>query len=255
MSTYCIGDVHGCYRKLNQLLDKIALNATDQLWFTGDLINRGEDTLGVLRLVKKHRNFKVVLGNHELYWLAGYYCPHLFNFKELALPTNEREELVNWIASWPFYYQNDHYVLTHAGFFPFWSLTEGLQYFERLTQTLRTAKLETFLPTLFSKEQTVLAYATSNLFIAETLVRMRFCSRFKQLNLELTGHPKEQASALWRPWFDFLPLTFPKTILFGHWAALNAEVNHPRVIALDTGCVWGGKLTAYCLETKKFYHV
>ncbi|MFC2442111.1 MAG: metallophosphoesterase [Capnocytophaga ochracea] len=73
MSTYCIGDVHGCYRKLNQLLDKIALNATDQLWFTGDLINRGEDTLGVLRLVKKHRNFKVVLGNHRaLLWFLSH---------------------------------------------------------------------------------------------------------------------------------------------------------------------------------------
>ncbi len=255
MSTYCIGDVHGCYRKLNQLLDKIGINASDQLWFTGDLINRGEDSFGVLRLVKKHGNVKVVFGNHELYWLACYFCPKLFWDFNLGKPF-DLEELIEWVCcTWNFYYCNQNYFLAHAGFFPFWSLTEGLSYFDYLTKEFRNADLKLFLPTLFSKDQAVLNYNTSNLFIVETLLRMRFCSHQKQLNLDIAEKPSNRVPSLWKPWFELLPEDFPKTVLFGHWAALEGVVNHPKVIALDTGCIWGGKLTAYCLETKEFYRV
>ncbi len=287
MKTYCIGDVHGSLRSLEALLKKIGYDqACDQLWFTGDLVNRGPDTLGVLKLVSQLPRVVSVMGNHEMTLLACYfgivrtYCTSFQ--KLLAVPG--MEEFIPWLLARPFvHYQpgtEGNWLLVHAGIFPEWTLEQTLRYAKDLRRGLDQCqhdrdKLAIFFEHTHDKKQIPMILWRERCsrrerwrFYCYVFTRIRYCTTVSgQMGIELfcTKRPdkldgNDPAHAALTPWYEFLQLetmlqVANTRILFGHWAALGKGVHRERAISLDSGCSWGRQLTAYCLEEQRFISV
>lgn len=266
MASYVIGDVQGCYDELILLLDKIQFNATkDKLIFCGDLVNRGPNSLTVLRLIKSlDKAAKVILGNHDLYLLAIAYGYLPLGKKDTlhdVLEAPDKEDLITWLRKQHFVYTHKNHIITHAGIPPIWSLKKAKRLGLELEFVLQTDMcFQLFMSNLFGNEPNLwhndLRDVNRWRCIANYFTRMRLCNKNGRLDFDFKGAIKDKPSTL-DGWFN---LPNPKidskhTLLFGHWAALNGITNNPRRIALDTGCVWGGKLTAYCIDTKQIYQV
>jgi bis(5'-nucleosyl)-tetraphosphatase (symmetrical) len=263
MATYAIGDVQGCFDELHALLTQIHFDpAHDHLWFAGDLINRGLQSLQVLRFVKSLPNAVVVLGNHDLHLLAlaggNLYQNHTL---QAVLSAPDREELVNWIRHLPLLHYDVHlgYAMVHAGLPPQWTLVQAQRYAEEVTTLLRSERWSELMANLYSNLPTEWDDALEGWprlrYIVNALTRMRFCDANGRLELIYKGKIGGQPTGYW-PWFK-IPERRTKTlpIIFGHWAALRGEVDEPHVYALDTGCIWGNRLTAMRLEDKKQFSV
>jgi len=261
MPTYCIGDIHGCFNELQALLDLIKFDsAADRLYFTGDLVNRGPDSLKVLRYVKQLPNTITILGNHDLHLLELYY--HAVNFEpeylQQVLDAPDREELIVWLKQqhllW--YDQKFNAVIAHAGIPPTWNLSQALQYATEAEQILRGNNLG-FFHHMYGNEpnewdNNLQGYDRFR-FIINALTRMRFCSPTGALDFTAQGNSGPPG---YLPWFK-VPQRQCKNvdIIYGHWAALKGECDEPRIYALDTGCVWGGSLTALRLEDKRKFTI
>jgi bis(5'-nucleosyl)-tetraphosphatase (symmetrical) len=265
MSTYAIGDLQGCLESLERLLILINFNPEkDQLWFCGDLANRGPKPVQSLRFIKalsetnKHA-VRCVLGNHDLALLALHFKafktePSDTQVEVLSAP--DAKELLDWLRSWPLIHIEGNYILVHAGLFPEWTLEEAQYQADLIHQALRSPNYGNFILDIFarsegtygSKDPIEHARAVMNYF-----TRMRFC--WPDGNLELETKTKDTYPAL-VPWFS-LPShnRQNKKILFGHWSALKGKTGDPNFIALDTGCVWGGCLTAFRLEDEQRFSV
>jgi bis(5'-nucleosyl)-tetraphosphatase (symmetrical) len=259
MALYAIGDLQGCYAEFVGLLELIHYSEqTDQLWLAGDLVNRGPDSLGCLRLAKK-LSAKVVLGNHDLHLLACYYSKHLLKKKDtmaeiFAAP--DCEELMEWLRGQPLLRVDESrgVLMSHAGLPHIWGLHEAMRYASEVEQVLSGKDLHA-LTTYFehmygnTPEAWSDALEGSDRFrvITNYFTRMRFINASGSLDLKAKqGVDKNPAG--YQPWFKFTQRQELK-IVFGHWAALEGETGDEQFQAIDTGCVWGGPLTALNLDT------
>ncbi len=258
MATYAIGDVQGCFKELMSLLESINYDQRkDKLWFVGDLVNRGPDSLKVLRFVKEI-NAGVVLGNHDLHLLVQhdtgdtrYTAPS--DTLEQVLLAPDVDKLLRWLRHQPLlaYLPQHATLLVHAGILPNWTQEQALAYAEEAHQALTSENYQYYLKGLYGNTPSQWDESLTGLdrfrTIINVLTRMRAIDRKTHaLNLSYSGDvencPKEDIA-----WFQ-APSNIQEKIVFGHWSALNGVTHIPDRIAIDTGCVWGGKLTAYELE-------
>ncbi|MBN2689733.1 MAG: symmetrical bis(5'-nucleosyl)-tetraphosphatase [Gammaproteobacteria bacterium] len=260
MTTFAIGDIHGCYQELLKLLDKINYDQTkDQLWFVGDLVNRGPDSLKVLRFIKNQPNTVVTLGNHDLHLISLFYnaCP--LNKKHTVdevLNAKDAEELINWLKSQKLihYDKNLNCVMSHAGIYPGWDLNQALFLAKEVEKELQADNPKDFLHNMYGnlpdKWHDNLTGIERLRFILNALVRMRYCDKVLHLDLVETEEPQIAPKHL-IPWFE-APNRKPITanIIFGHWASLRKYKTPNKIYALDTGCVYGDTLTALRLNNK-----
>jgi bis(5'-nucleosyl)-tetraphosphatase (symmetrical) len=268
MSTYAIGDVQGCLAALHRLLDAIAFKpGRDQLWLAGDLVNRGPDSLGVLRLLRTLGEDAVcVLGNHDLHLLAradGKPASPLDTLDDL-LAAPDAAPLLQWLRQRPLLHEGaqacEGWAMSHAGLAPEWTLDEARAVARRIEQRLRGPDASAFLSSMYGNEPSRWADAKDEAgqlrFGVNAFTRMRYCAADGRLEFHEKGRPGQQAPQL-QPWFvcPTRRAVAPEWI-FGHWSALG-RVHWPehRAWGLDTGAVWGGRLTALCLETRALTQV
>lgn len=263
MSTYVIGDVHGCFDPLRRLLDKIQFNEhQDTLWFTGDLVNRGPHSLETIRWIKNlPKQTIIVLGNHDLTLLAVGreaipYNPKRHTFIDI-LKAPDRDELLNWLQAQPLLHHDNHsgFMLIHAGLPPQWDLDTAKMLAREVEHVLQSSDNLEFFKHMYGNfpkrwEPHLIGWDRLR-FIVNCLTRLRFCNEMGELELTVTGFENNLPHNLY-PWFK---ISHRKSahlnILFGHWAALEGQADVPNVFPLDTGCVWGNALTAFRLEDRQ----
>ena len=261
MATYAIGDIQGCYEPLRRLLDRIAFDPSkDRLWFVGDLVNRGPDSLACLRFVRSlDEQADVVLGNHDLHLLAraeGETRSARKDNLDDILTAPDRDDLLDWLRHRPLMHQDTKkgFAMVHAGLPPQWDIPQALACAREVEEALRGPDYRAFLKGMYGDQPAIWSDDLSGMerlrFITNCLTRMRYCDTQGRLDLTAKGHPATQpAGAL--PWFR-IPgrASRDQRIVFGHWSTLKwlAENN---VWSLDTGCLWGGQLTAIRLRRKK----
>ncbi|WP_319379989.1 symmetrical bis(5'-nucleosyl)-tetraphosphatase [Thiomicrorhabdus sp.] len=265
MATYIIGDLHGCYDELQKLLKKLDYDREkDHLWFVGDIINRGPKSLESLRFVKQlceAGKADMVLGNHDFHLLAAFSGLDKYLSKsdriDDILNSPDVAELVDWLRHQPLMVKHPFYqtVMVHAGIPPQWSIREALDYAKEVEVHLQSGDWQTFLKEhLFGSQPDEWIDGLQGWdrirYIVNSFARMRYCDRNGKLEFKQKGAPQD-AQSEWQPWFVF-PNRRNKDyeIFFGHWSTLGA-VDAYQVHATDTGCLWGGCLTAYHLEEKK----
>lgn len=257
---YVIGDLQGCHAAYLQLLKTLDFDpAQDKLWFAGDLVARGEDSLNTLRDVKalcEQGAAATVLGNHDLNLIAVWRGAAKIKRKDKTVPifaADDCDELLEWLRRQPILaYPDDHTVLVHAGIPPHWTIDAAETHAQELESQLQGSlkQLDRLLPNLYSKEADEW-HASINGFtkmraIANYFTRMRLCKQDGMLEFSFSGELDEPMPDGFFPWFEW-PVPRARKILFGHWAALKAEIDLPTVRALDGGCVWGNHLLAYRL--------
>lgn len=263
MATYIIGDLQGCYEPLQRLLQKIDFNIQqDQLLFCGDLIARGPDSLSCLRFIKQlGSQAKVVLGNHDLNFIAYYHG--LSKIKpadrlESLVTAPDLRELVDWLIQQPLLIRGpaDAYLVVHAGLSPEWDLRTAIAACEEVTQQLQHDPLP-LLRSMYSNTPARWSEATTAeqrwRFTINACTRMRFCLPDGQLDFSQKAAPDQVQTLV--PWYEFWRNKSHPELFFGHWAALNGYSPVLGIHALDTGCVWGNMLTAYCVESRQRYSV
>lgn len=264
MRTFVVGDIQGCYQSLSSLLTEINFDPdSDRLWAVGDLVNRGPQSLDVLRFCHDlGDSFKTVLGNHDLHLLAiarGCAEPRKSDTIDEILNAPDRELLLDWLQSQPLLYTDDEHqvALVHAGIPPMWSLDEAQKNADEVSVVLQSSQADQFFSNMYGNQPDLWDDSLNGpdrwRLITNYLTRMRFCSTEGRLELSQKDKP-DTAPEGFSPWYD-LPRQ-PQgnvRILFGHWASLEGKVNTQQLQALDTGCVWGGSLTALELsEFKRF---
>ena len=261
---YVIGDLQGCYAAYLQLLKTLDFDpAQDKLWFAGDLVARGEDSLNTLRHVKalcEQGAAATVLGNHDLNLIAVWRGAAKLKNKDKTAPifaADDCDELLEWLRRQPILaYPDEHTVLVHAGIPPHWSIEAAAGYAQQLEAQLQSNlnQLDQLLPNLYSKEadewHAGIEGFTKMRAIANYFTRMRLCKQDGSLEFSFSAGLDEAMPIDFLPWFEWqVPRT--RKILFGHWAALKGEIDLPHARALDGGCVWGNYLLAYRLGDGK----
>ncbi len=258
MAIYAVGDVQGCCDELEQLIDTLRFDPLhDELLFVGDLVNRGPKSLQTLRLVRSlGSQASVVLGNHDLHLIALASGNRArARHQELAevLRAPDGEELVNWLRHRPMaiYRPELNTLLVHAGVAPQWDPLLTIKLAREVEQVLRGPDCAAFISGMYGDEPRRWSVNLSGQdrlrFITNCLTRIRYCHADGSLDLVENGTPGTQAAGL-SPWFD-LPdrQTAMVRIVFGHWAALGL-LQRDKLLGIDTGCVWGRKLTAVRLD-------
>lgn len=259
MATYLIGDIQGCYDALQRLLDKLAFDpAADRLWSCGDLVNRGGQSLEVLRLLHSlGKRVTVTLGNHDLYLLSEHVRSPSGRSRNrefrAVLKAPDRVQLMNWLQRQPLAHYSKPFGLlrVHAGVIPQWSVEDTLARAAEVESVLRSKQAHDFLAKVNRNKDRRWrddhAGAARLRLIVAILTRIRFCDARGKVLWSFSGPPGSQP-APYLPWFKHPHrLSRDTRIAFGHWAALGVRIKK-RIIALDAGCVWGGRLSAYRLE-------
>lgn len=265
MSIYAIGDVQGCLDSLQRLLDVIQFDPLrDEVWFLGDLINRGPKSLETLRFIKNLPRARTVLGNHDVAsigYLLGAYPHHSERFGLGDLETAEdKTELIAWCTEQPLLtvLEAKEVVLVHAGIYPHWTLQEAQTQARFFESHLKHNFNPEFYNNLMGSSprywSTDLPVTDRLRFVYNSLTRMRYCDPQGGLALEHKGYQQDAGNVY--PWFN-LPLRqiAPYPIFFGHWSALRGETGVENIHALDMGCVWGGFLRAMNVETLEIIQV
>ncbi len=266
-ATYAVGDVQGCFDDLLRLLDKLDFDPEqDHLWFTGDLINRGPNSLALLRFVKDLGGAAIsVLGNHDLYLLAAAAGAVDIRKKDTIveiLDAPDCEELLFWLRHQPILHHDEAlgYTMVHAGLPPQWDLAKAMSCAAELETVLQNFDYEDFFKHLYGSKparwREELAGWDRLRFIANCFTKMKYCD--SKGRLDLAGeHRKLKGKKRSMPWFEVPGRASRKLcILFGHWAALDTQ--NPRkycVHPLDTGCANGGRFTALRLEDRRVIRV
>ncbi len=263
--TYAIGDVQGCFDDLLRLLDKIDFDpAQDRLWFTGDLVNKGPNSLNILRFVKGLRDSAItVLGNHDLYLLAaaeGVVKGKKSDTIACILAAHDCDELLFWLRQQPVLYHDDvlGYTMVHAGLPPQWDLVSALAHARELETVLQNEGYEELLGALYEDKPNRWNEGLEGLarhrFIVNCFTQIRYCDREGRLDLsgERRTATKKKRSI---PWFQ-VPRRAHRDmkIIFGHWASLDKEKTKATgVYPLDTGCSNRGKFTAMRLGDERIF--
>ena len=258
MTRYAIGDVQGCYEELRALLALLKFSPDrDRLWFVGDLVNRGPRSLETLRLVRAlDDNAVVVLGNHDLHLLAVVHGSHRKKKSDTldeVLAARDRDRLLEWLLTRPLAHGEAGDLLVHAGVVPQWSVSQTLELAREVEAALQRDPRALFEhmygdePDRWSAE---LGGMERLRFAINVLTRLRVCTAEGRVDLALKGEPPPPPSPL-RPWFTFEKrASRGARIIFGHWSALGLVQSH-GVVGLDSGCVWGGALTALDLDVPR----
>lgn len=261
MAVYAVGDIQGCYTELVQLLEKIQFDpSADRLWLVGDLVNRGADSLKVLRLVKSLGDAAItVLGNHDLHLLAvasGTGRLHRGDTLDEILNAPDREELLTWLRHQRLLHIEGDFVLVHAGLLPGWTVEQAAALAHEVETALRSdadffANMYGNKPDAWDNE--LKGYKRLRV-ITNALTRMRICTDKGEMEFDFKAEMQNIPQG-YLPWFD-VPnrASSEATVIFGHWSALGLMVRE-NAIALDTGCLWGGPMTAIRLEDRQVIQV
>jgi bis(5'-nucleosyl)-tetraphosphatase (symmetrical) len=257
MARWAIGDVQGCSEELEALLARIRFNSDrDRLWFVGDLVNRGPHSLRTLRLVRSlDANAVCVLGNHDLHLLAVALAGarlRRHDTLEDVLGAPDRDTLIEWLLQRPLAHQDPGHpeLLVHAGLVPQWTIAQTLQLAAEVQQALLDDP-HGLLSRLYGDrpdrwEPTLAGFARLR-FTINVCTRLRFCTSDGRISFEQKG-PPDSAAPPWLPWYRIPQrASRGRRIVFGHWSALGLH-DADGVLGLDTGCVWGGALTAVDLD-------
>ncbi len=263
MAVYAVGDVQGCQEALASVLAQASFDrARDRLWLVGDLINRGPDSLGVLRFVRAlGASATVVLGNHEMHLLAvaeGVRVLKRTDTLDPVLQAKDGAELIEWLRQQPLMHTDPDlgFCMVHAGIPPHWDLPTAAA-LAREAEAWLLAAGASALVSSHSPEPLELTPDLNPAERARVIVsyftRMRVCTPSGRLDLAFKG-PPEQAPVGYLPWFAHAERkTRDARVVFGHWAALEGRVTAPNVFALDTGCAWGRSLTLMRLDDGQKY--
>jgi len=265
MATYAIGDVQGCYDELKALLSQINFRSDcDQLWFCGDLVNRGPKSLETLRFIRSlESNAISVLGNHDLHLLATAYDhrkPGKKDTFDALLKANDADELFNWLRQQPLLHHDteNNITLLHAGIHPHWSINKAQQLAKEMQQVLQSELHVNYYKHMygdkpFSWDDTLTGWSRYR-FITNIFTRLRYCDKEGNPSLGVKGEPGCQESHL-MPWYEVPErVSQNDTIIFGHWSTLPhaglSGINN--TYAIDSGCLWGGMLTAMRIDVQPF---
>ena len=261
MSTYVIGDVQGCFRELQQLLVHIHFNEnTDELWFAGDLINRGPNNLETLEFVMSLPKVKTVLGNHDLHFLAiaaGVQKTSKSDTLNDLLQSEKLPAITEWMRYLPLTHFDEKFdcFLVHAGLPPIWKIQDAICYATEVETILQSNDHKEFFAQMYGNLPNTWHEGVENWdrlrLITNYLTRLRYCTVDGMM--ELTHKADIQPDG-YAPWFSFRRPD-SATILFGHWAAIEGITHQRNMIAVDTGCVWGRRLTAYRLDDQQLFSV
>jgi bis(5'-nucleosyl)-tetraphosphatase (symmetrical) len=259
MATYAIGDVQGCFDELQALLKKCDYRKkTDRLWFVGDLVNRGPKSLEVLRFVRDlGAGAVVVLGNHDLHLVTqheGFERKRKDDTFDDVLEANDASELVEWLRTRPMMHAAQGYAMVHAGLLPQWSIDKALALGKEVETALRAADYRQFLKHMYGSKPEEWSDSLTGWdrlrVIVNSMTRMRYCTRQGRMEFHAKG---AEPPAGYLAWYETRPPN-EAPIVFGHWSQLGLRLD-PRVTCLDTGCVWGGSLSALRLEDRELYQV
>lgn len=255
MATYAIGDVQGCFDQLQELLSLLQFNPhQDKIWFVGDIVNRGPDSLQTLCFIRSLGDHAItVLGNHDLHLLAianGRGVAHKKDTFDDILHAPDRDELLDWLIRRPLMHYDSHLDISmvHAGIHPEWSVKDALAHAREVEAVLQSHKSHEFFHHMYGDKP----HKWSDLhagwdrlrFITNVFTRMRYLDKIThELALNEKSAPGKQHENL-LPWFMFAERkTINNKIVFGHWSTLP-NPNLENIYPLDTGCLWGGKLSA-----------
>jgi bis(5'-nucleosyl)-tetraphosphatase (symmetrical) len=259
MATYAIGDVQGCFDELRALLARIAFNpATDRLWFVGDLVNRGPKSLEVLRFVRSlGERAVVVLGNHDLHLVTqheGFERTRKDDTLQDVLAAPDRTALVDWLRERPMMHLEGGYAMVHAGLLPQWSVDKARSLAREVEAALRAPDYRSFLANMYGSRpdrwDDSLAGWDRLRVIVNAMTRLRFCTPEGAMDFKAKGETPPTGH---RPWFELRPRA-ETPLIVGHWSALGLR-RTAQLAAIDTGCVWGGALTALRLEDGEILQV
>ena len=263
MATYAIGDVQGCFGALERLLDAFGFDRTrDRLWFVGDLVNRGPDSLATLRMVKDLGDAAVtVLGNHDFHLLAvaaGRAKRRRSDTLDAVLAAPDRDELLGWLRRRPMLHVQNRWAMVHAGLLPQWSVATARLLAREVEAALRGANWRDFLAQLYGDRPDSwsedLRGADRLRVIVNAMARMRFCTAEGIMEFRTKGETAKAPPGFF-PWFDAPGrASGDYTIICGHWSTLGLKLR-PDLLALDSGCVWGGSLSAVRLEDRDVFQV
>jgi bis(5'-nucleosyl)-tetraphosphatase (symmetrical) len=256
MATYAIGDIQGCFDPFQRLLEKIRFDpGIDRLWLVGDLVNRGPASLQVLRWTYQHRDsITAVLGNHDLHLLAraaGVRGPKSKDTLDGVLRADDRDELIDWLSGLPFFVTQGQHAMVHAGLMPSWTVERAAELAREMGEELQGPNHRRVLAAIYSGTtpdwNDALQPPERWASLAGVFTRLRTCTLDGRARYDFSG-------TLWQlpmghvPWFVFPNRrSDTHTVVCGHWAALGLHLE-PGISALDSGCVWGGPLTALRLE-------
>ncbi len=256
MALYCIGDIQGCDSALGRLLDLIGFSASrDTVYLLGDLVNRGPDSAAVLRRCMAHGDaLRPLLGNHDLHLLAaahGARKPSRRDTLASILEAPDRDALLQWLRLQPLARQHIYggtpLLMVHAGVLPAWTAAETLDLADEVHRVLQSADLPAFLQQMYGNTpdhwDASLTGPDRLRVIVNALTRLRFCSAQGVMDFDSTESASAAPPGL-MPWFDVPGRSTADTLIaFGHWSTLG-WLNRPHCLGLDTGCVWGGCLSA-----------
>ena len=248
MERFIIGDVQGCFQTLTRLIHRLGDDVeVDELWLAGDLVNRGPDSLGVLRWAAANQ-IRCVLGNHDLYCLAlmaGVARPKSHTLEQV-LGADDRQRIEDWLRQQPLLIQDDKEVMVHAGFHPSWSLAHAHSLSRQIESALQGPDWQDFLTAVFRGSSDPLVTAVN------CLTRIRMVTENDEPDPHFSGAPEAAPSAL-VPWYTrSVALSEEHMVYFGHWAALGyRQLRH--AVSLDGGCVWGRELVAVNAGTLESY--
>lgn len=263
LATYAIGDIQGCFTALQRLLTRIQFNPTeDRLWLVGDLVNRGPDSLSVLRFIKNLGLSAItVLGNHDLHLLAvhaGVSGLHAHDTIQDILNAPDSQDLIFWLRHQRMIYYEPGFVLVHAGLLPEWSVKQAVKLAQKVESALQSEEYPKFLKPLYRSTATRwkddLSQGDRLGFITNVLTRIRLCHTSGEIDLSFKGPPSQAPQGL-HPWYQIpCPQRREDTVIFGHWSALGL-LQEEKFLGLDGGCVWGNFLAAIRLEDRRLFKV
>jgi bis(5'-nucleosyl)-tetraphosphatase (symmetrical) len=263
MSLYAIGDIQGCHAEFCQLLELIGFSSRDdRLWLVGDLVNRGPESLAVLREVKALGDAAVtVLGNHDFHLLtvaAGYTKQHRQDTIAPILAAADRDELLGWLQRRPLVVIEDDLLLVHAGLLPAWTPADAMTLSREVEAMLASERADPFLRELYGDEPRAWRNDLDGFdrlrVVVNACTRLRFCTADGTMEFKEKRGPLASPEGF-RPWFEHADrASAGKTIVCGHWSTLELKLA-PNLLMLDSGCLWGGALTAIRLDDRRVYQV
>ncbi len=263
MATYAIGDLQGCLAQFRELLERIGFDRTrDRLWLVGDLVNRGPDSLEMLRFVRGLGEAAVsVLGNHDLHLVAvaaGHARIHKSDTLDEILAAPDRDELLAWLRARPLMHVEHGFALVHAGLLPQWTIAQAAALATEVEAVLRGALWREFTARMYGNQPDRWDDALDGWdrlrVVVNAMTRLRICTPDGRMEFSHKGDPARLPRG-YLPWFE-IPgrRSADTTVICGHWSALGLRLM-PNLLALDSGCLWGRQLTALRLEDRQVFQI